>query len=284
MPTWRLRALFALLTLAALALGAAALTSPPQVAVSAQGGAMSGEYRGTVLLRGVAPGVFNATLATPTPPPAPTPPTQLDMQVDLALNLRQAGANVSGFVMLDRTLLYPPVTVIPATPGGPTPRPGTPRPGATPLAIGPRVAGTFDGTTLNLTSDRYEMLMAPARTLINGYTIPEQRVTRQFSLVGTVQDNGSTLRGEYRETVWGYGQQPTTAIGTFSLNRPGFVNVTVIPTSTAGPSPTPSNTPTAGPSPTATRTATASPSPTATSPAGSYHIYLPLLERGGPTR
>lgn len=273
MPTSRLRALFALLTLTALALGAVALTSRSDPTVAAQGGAIGGEYRGAVLLRGVAPGVFSNTLVTPTPPPAPTPATQLDMQVDLALNLQQTGANVSGFVMLDRTLLYPQVTVIPATPSGPTPRPGTPRPGATPLAIGPRVTGTFDGTRLSLTSDRYEILLAPAKTLINGYTIPEQRVTRQFSLVGTVQDNGSTLRGEYRETVWGYGQQPTTAIGTFSLNRPIFVNVTAIPTNTPGPSPTPSLTATPGPSPTPTRT------PTATLPASGYRIYLPLLQQ-----
>lgn len=266
--SWRFQVAIALLTLAALALVALALASGPSAAVLAQSGAIAGEYHGEVEMRHAVPGVFGAPLVTPTPPPTPTPAAQLDMMIDLSLHLQQTGNQVSGFVMLDDTLLYPRVTVIPATPSGPTPRPGTPAPGATPLAIGPRVTGTFDGAILRLTSEQYVLLLAPARTLSNGYTIPEQRVTRQFSLVGTVQNGGNTLSGEYRETVWGYGQQPTTAIGSFTLNRPQFIQFTPMPTNTPGPSPTPTRTPTAGPSPTATR------------PAGSYRSYLPLIDRG----
>lgn len=269
---WRLQVVFALVTLTTLALVAVALTSRPSVAAPEQTGPITGNYTGQVQLSHILVGTLNASLSTPTPPPSPTPASQLDMAVDLSLNLMQTGAQVSGFVKLDKTLLYPRVTTIPATPSGATPGPGTPRPGATPLGIGPRVTGTFDGTTLTLTSEQYTLLLAPAKHLINGYTIPEQRVTRQFSLVGTVQNDGNTLTGEYRETVWGYGQQPSTAVGSFTLNRPVFTNVIPLPTSTPGlvatltSSPTvvasSTTTPTSAPSATSTPTSVASPTHT----------------------
>ncbi len=259
---WRLQAVVALLTLAALALAAVALTSRPGVAAPVETGPITGQYTGSVQLRHVLVGVLSAPLSTPTPAPSPTPATQLDMPVDLSLTLQQTGSQVTGFVMLDRTILYPRVTTISATPVGPTPGPGTPTPRATPLGIGPRVTGTFDGTTLTLTSEQYELLIAPARRLANGYTIPEQKVTRQFSLVGTVRNGGNTVTGEYRETVWGYGKQPSTAIGSFTLNRPVFVNVTPLPTSTPGPAVTTTSSPTVVPASTSTPTSVASPTNT----------------------
>ncbi|MCW5852228.1 MAG: hypothetical protein KIT87_19295 [Anaerolineae bacterium] len=292
---WPLQVAFALVTLASLALVAVALTARPSVAAPEQTGPITGNYTGQVQLSHILVGALNASLSTPTPLPSPTPASQLDMTVDLSLNLMQTGAQVSGFVKLDKTLLYPRVTTIPATPSGATPGPGTPRPGATPLGIGPRVTGTFDGTTLTLTSEQYTLLLAPAKRLTNGYTIPEQRVTRQFSLVGTVQNEGNTLTGEYRETVWGYGQQPSTAIGRFTLNRPVFTNVTPLPTQTSGPTRTTTYTPTVGPSPTPTteasptytptssisptRTPTSTPSPTVTGTTSLHRIYLPLVDR-----
>lgn len=311
---WRFQIVFALLALTALALGALALTSGRSAAAPEQSGPIVGEYRGSVTLGNIVLGILSSPLVTPTPPPSPTPSGQLDMRIELSLNLQQSGTQVSGFVMLDRTLLYPRVTVIPATPSGATPGPGTPRPGATPLAIGPRVNGTFDGTTLRLTSERYELLISPSRRLINGYTIPEQKVTRQFSLVGTVQNNGDILSGEYRETVWGYGQQPSTAIGRFTLNRPAFTQFTADPTRTPGPPSTltltplpPTATPTAtsapptvtstptgvqptvtrtptGVQPTVTRTLTVAPptvtaTATPTQPASGFRLFLPLVDR-----
>jgi hypothetical protein len=50
-----------------------------------------------------------------------------------------------------------------------------------------------------------------------------QAITRQFILTSTsVEDEGNILRGIYRETVWGFGPQPATVVGTFALNRPVF--------------------------------------------------------------
>src|SRR5690349_10321480 len=96
---WRLQALFAVLTLAALAVVAVALTSRPSIAAPAapeQTGPIGGEYRGSAQLRHVVIGILTSPLVTPTPPPSPTPATQLDMPVDLKLNLQQTGSQVSG--------------------------------------------------------------------------------------------------------------------------------------------------------------------------------------------
>lgn len=82
----------------------------------------------------------------------------------------------------------------------------------TPLAVGPYVAGSFDGTHLVLTSERLSAVVA-------GRTIK-----RQFRLTGTIAaDDPNMLRGEYRETLWGYARQPITVLGTFTLKRPAPV-------------------------------------------------------------
>ena len=47
-----------------------------------------------------------------------------------------------------------------------------------------------------------------------------QRVMRQFQMTGgPLQGHDDVLQGEYRETVWGYGPQPLTVIGTFTLKE-----------------------------------------------------------------
>ena len=73
---------------------------------------------------------------------------------------------------------------------------------------GPAVEGTFDGANLNLTSERVSSLVAG------------QRLMRQFWMTGAaVPEQEGRLSGEYRETLWGYGPQPLTIMGTFTLDE-----------------------------------------------------------------
>ncbi len=218
-------------------------------------------------------GTLDDPLATPTATPqGGPPPSDASMRpdlgsIDLGLLLRQTGSSVTGYVDLDHTLVFTRELTIQATPVGPTPFPGTPAPGATPLAVGPQVDGTFDGTTLELRSG------VLTTDMINPND--EKPVTRQFSLKGKVERPGNliTFTGEYRETVTGYMPQPVTIIGSFMLFQVVFApDATPTPTATlpAGAStftPTPTataTTPAGGSSP--TPTATATPTSTATLP------------------
>lgn len=210
---------------------------------------LTGAYVGRAKLDWGLVGVYSDTLATPTPQPTSTPPPRALGSIDLALQLTQSGTIVSGYIMLDRTMVFTKEHTIMATPFVPTPGPGTPTPVAQPLDTGPHVTGTFDGTTLTLESE-------PFALVVGGKT-----VTRQFRLVtSAVQSDGARLTGEYRETMTGYGIKPATVVGTFELDRP--LAATPVPT---GPPP-PTNTP--GPSPTPTR------------PPGANKIYLPHLAQG----
>jgi hypothetical protein len=146
-------------------------------------------YGGTVELDWALPGEFSDSLPTPTPDPDGTLPPDLG-EIDLGLQLSQDGSTVSGYVDLDYTLVFTAKHTVDSTP------------------FGPSVQGTFDGTNLTLESERVSMLTAG------------QQLMRQFRLTGgTVSGQDNVLRGEYRETVWGYGPQPLTVIGTFSLQR-----------------------------------------------------------------
>lgn len=251
-----------------------------------------GEYSGRIDITDVVTGQYTDALATVTPVPSPTRPPgtltpappaprhggKVEFELDLVLNLRTTGcqppATVCGHVTLDRTLgfhtlAYPQVAVIQATPMGPTPLPGQPAPVAQPLPIGPRVSGTFDGTTLRLESEVFSLVQAAARTIPTppvgpqsaSFRSPEQKVERQFRLVGTVQNGGTIFVGEYRETmtriVDGLRGQPATALGQFSISRPVF-----------------GGTPVASPPPGASATPTATPRP-----GGGFRIFLPLVER-----
>ncbi len=315
---WRARASIAILTVAVLLglrallvtfspAGADALAAPSRPDQSPVG-PITGQYIGKIKFGEVVQGRYSDVLVTVTPVPSPTrPPVTLgtptpvpplpryggkvDYDLDLALQLQTTGCAASGTVcgqvILDRTLAYPQVAVIQATPIGPTPRPGeTPIP-AQPLGIGPRVSGTFDGTTLTLTSEVFSVVQAqerriptpPAGTPSAAYRAPRQEVERQFRLVGTVQENGKLIVGEYRETmvliVDGLRGVPSTAIGQFTLAQPVF-GTTPAPTNTPGPSAssTPTSTPPASPTPTATRTPlptstpTSLPTSTPTTPVG----------------
>jgi len=171
--------------------------------VQSSGVSVSGDYDGSVTLSGVYKGVYTESAATP---------TAMDLgYIDLALHLDQAGSAVTGYVALDRVLVFTSEHTIMATPVGPTPVPPTPAPTPHPLDIGPLVQGTFDGVKLHLESEPFSLSLN-ART-----------VTRRFSLDSTsVEDDGATVKGTYRETIWGYDAEPSTAVGAFSLQRPVY--------------------------------------------------------------
>ena len=199
----------------------ATLSNPAQVVQPAASGTIAGDYTGQVLLQGVFNGVYNDA-ATPAP-------NDLGY-IDLALSLTQSGNTVSGYVRLYHSLVFTTQYTITVTPIAPSPGPGTPTPAPQPLAIGPKVHGTFDGAKLYLESDQFILILNDEQTIVNPSNsdpatnkvrIPIRKITRQFSLTTTnIQGNGATLTGEYRETIWGYAPQPTTVVGTFTLQRP----------------------------------------------------------------
>jgi len=157
---------------------------------------VNGEYAGQVVLAGVYTGVYSD----------PHEPEAVDLgYIDLALALEQTDTNVSGHVMLTGTLVFTQERTIDGQ------------------GVGPLVSGSFDGTTLQLTSEQFAWVVSSGRTLDDGRTLPEQIATRQFNLVSTeVENEGARLVGSYRETIWGVQPQPVTVVGSFSLQRPVF--------------------------------------------------------------
>ncbi len=104
------------------------------------------------------------------------------------------GSTISGYVDLEFTLVFTTEHVVDDT------------------AYGPSVTGSFDGTNLTLTSERVSLSSA-GRSLM-----------RQVRLTGQmVSEEENVLSGEYRETIWGYGPQPLTIVGTFTLDGPQLV-------------------------------------------------------------
>jgi Bacterial Ig domain len=175
----------------------AALALQPQTinaaAVGANAAQLAGDYSGVVQLQFTVAGVYSDTLVTP-PPAAGTPDLGA---IDLALHLSQNGSALSGYVSLDKTLVF---TATHAIQNG----------GAT-LKIGPYVNGSFNGTNLTLVSERVAA------------TLSGHPIQRQFRLSGAISaSDGSRISGEYRETMWGATHQPVTVIGAFTLQRPVF--------------------------------------------------------------
>lgn len=163
---------------------------------------LSGAYAGLVKLNVVVGGVFSDTLATPTAPLSGT----ADLgSIDLSLQLTQTGNLLSGYVSLDKTLVFS----VEHTLGI----------GAASVKIGPFVNGSAAGVNFNLQSESMSMV-------VSGRT-----VHRQFRLIGASSvSDGSVVKGEYRETLWGYMSIPVTVIGNFTLLRPVFA--VTIPTAT----------------------------------------------------
>lgn len=171
----------------------AATTQSQAPALSAQpnAGAIVGAYTGQVTLQFAVGGVYSDTLVTP-----PAPASDLGA-IDLSLVLSQNGNAVSGYVNLDRTLVFSVEhTIQMAT--------------STDVKVGPLVQGSYDGANLTLESERVS-LFAAGRNLM-----------RQFRITGAPKPgNANVLAGEYRETVWGYAPQPLTILGAFEIARPG---------------------------------------------------------------
>lgn len=273
--------------------------NPAPVVLLAAGEELEGSFAGEVKLHWGMTGILSDTLQTPTPTPTAvgssyaytdSMPAELGT-IDLGLLIQQSGANITAYVDLNNTLVFSQAHTIQATPVGPTPFPGTPAPGATPLAVGPKLTGTFDGTTLDLRSEQRVLS-------IGGKT----GVKQQFHLTGTVdrQPNLITITGEYRETIWNYMPQPVTVIGRFTLHQAIFLETpdntpTSTPTSTATvpgaathtPTPTATQTPTSTPSPlpgstnTPTPTQTPTSTPTATQTPTSTPTATPTSQSSG---
>jgi len=146
-----------------------------------------GNYVGTVDLAYSLPGVLTDPL------PAPNPLPQVDLgRIDLGLVLAQAGTTITGCVELTTTLVFASDHTVGE------------------VAYGPKVTGTLSGANLTLTSEK-----------VSHQTASGQRLERQFRLVGAfAPDAENLLRGEYRETVWNFGPQPLTMVGTFTLQGP----------------------------------------------------------------
>lgn len=211
-----------------------------------------GAYSGIVELDWALAGVYSDTLPTPTPQPAVTPgtpsPIPILSAIDLGLLFHPGGNQGDGHVDLSSTLMFTKEHTIMATPIGPTPGPGTPPPAAVALAVGPKVSVTLNGANLRVESERFAMT-----------TSAGQRLQRQFRLIGVAADGDiHRFTGDYRETIWGFGRQPLTLVGKFTIVQP----VVATPTSVA------TSTPTAVATNTPTRTPTAA-------PAG-FKIFLPL--------
>ncbi len=147
-------------------------------------------YAGSAKLDWVSPGIYSDTLTAPTG-------TLPDLgSIDLGFLLHCSQNSLSGYVDLGTTLVFTTEHVITTTQAI-----------TTPLAVGPAVHGTCNSADLQFESERFSMV-----------TEAGQRVMRQFRLIGTLADV-NTFTGEYRETVWGYGPQPLTIVGSFTLTR-----------------------------------------------------------------
>ena len=207
-------------------------------AAAPAGPTINGNFSGQVKLNGVVTGVYSDSLTLP----AATGQPALG-SIDLALQLTQSGNGMSGYVSLDKTLVFTVEHTIA---------------GQTPLQIGPYVNGAFDGTTLTLQAERVSLVLGG------------QSLMRQFRLVGTIDADGKTLTGEYRETLWGYAPQPITTIGAFTLKQPNYNGAVAPPAASPTPIP-PAGTPAPGnPTPVP---------PAGTPTTGNQTIYLPLVRR-----
>ena len=158
---------------------------------------LQGEYSGPVKLNVTVAGVYSDTLATPMPPDQGGPTLPDLGSIDLSLQLTPTGSVLTGYVNLDKTLIYSVEHTLGTGPAG--------------VKIGPYVGGIFDGTNLVLQSEKV------------GLVVSGRAVQRQFRLTGQLASaDGGQVTGEYRETLWGYAPAPVTVIGTFTLQRPGY--------------------------------------------------------------
>lgn len=147
---------------------------------------LNGAYIGQVELDYAMPGEFSDPLPTPDPEGEPLPDLGV---IDLGLLLTQSASEVEGYVDLKHTLVFTTEHTLGAT------------------TLGPIVTGSFDGTDFSLESERVSLVSAG------------KNLMRQFQLTGGLAaGEEKRLVGEYRETLWGYGPQPLTIVGRFTLD------------------------------------------------------------------
>lgn len=164
---------------------------------------VDGLYDGTVDLKYVVSGVFSDTLTPPTPEPGNANALPNLGEIILGLHLEQSGSSVSGYVLLDDILVFPGLHTVDLNQV------------MTQTLVGPRVDGTFDGSKLLLASETFTG------------TVSNQTVRRQFQIDASAAQEGIVLSGEYRETIWGFGVRPITAVGPVSLKRPNYGSILV---------------------------------------------------------
>ncbi len=154
---------------------------------------VSGDYSGQATLQGVYSGTWISKSVI-------ADKDKMDLgYIDLAFSLTPSVNNVIGNVILSRTLVFS------ATEGN--------------IAV----TGQMNGNNLHLESSQFTMRMNEARVIGGEQVAPERIVTRQFSLdTEQILNDGATLLGTYRETIWGYAPEPVTVVGKFALERPIF--------------------------------------------------------------
>jgi hypothetical protein len=152
----------------------------------AQPASLNGAYIGKVELDYAMPGEYSDPLPPPDPGGEPLPDLG---EIGLGLQLTQSESGVEGYVGLEHTLVFTTEHTVRGT------------------AFGPMVTGSFDGTNFSLVSERV--------SLVSG----GKNLMRQFQLIGGLAEGEEKrLVGEYRETLWGYGSQPLTIVGRFTLD------------------------------------------------------------------
>lgn len=196
-------------------LATALLPSPSSVTTSAIAAAavqqpansgLTGAYAGEIAILGVQTGVYSNSLTLPA---VPTDSIPADLgAIALSLQLTQTGSSVLGYVLLDRSLTF-------------TTEHRVSIPGRGVVDVGPAVRGTYDGTTLKLESEIFS-------ALVSG-----REIVRQFRFISSdIKAEGGLLTGDYRETLWGFAIEPSTAMGQGRLARPGALTLVAPPSGT----------------------------------------------------
>lgn len=156
---------------------------------------INGIYNGEISIQGIQTGVYSNTLTLPAVP-TDTIPADYGTIV-LSLQLTQTDTTVTGYVLLDHSLTFTTEHIV-AIPGRGT------------IAVGPAVKGRYDGTTLTLESERFS-------SMVSG-----REIVRQFRLIsGEIGAEAGGIAGEivgdYRETLWGFAIEASTAMGQGTL-------------------------------------------------------------------
>jgi hypothetical protein len=166
--------------------------TPPAVPTTTPSQQSETMYIGSVKLNWAVPGVYSDALSAPTPPEGEELPKL--GSIDLGFKANCSSGILSGHVDLHTTQVFPEIQEVPPTNG---------------LAVGPSISGTCNDGSLQIKSDPFEQTI--------GTEASKQTVKRQFQLIGTLDAASNTYKGEYRETLWGYGPQPITVVGDFEL-------------------------------------------------------------------